>query len=245
MAPPEEAPLRGPLARLHRRPLEGHRLLLVLGPLNRVGARYFQLWLEGPEGQRGQAPLLTALHHQGPHPAQNWVEVVDLAGEVPLQGVAFRLTPDGEEALLRLLIGLLPPGGHIMVPYEGPRHEETRRALEGGVPPILTPLGLLLHRAGACAGLRDWYIPEGWLEGPRKLQAFRPLDTAHLRRAATAMAGEALRFLGSPEGRRYLQEAGARERARQALALLAEGAPELREALEGALGGLQGEGPSR
>lgn len=62
-------------------------------------------------------------------------------------------------------------GGKVMVGYEN--FPETLQALQRGVPPILTPLGSALRKAGFW-GFKDWYYPEGWAEGGRKLQAERP-----------------------------------------------------------------------
>ncbi len=62
-------------------------------------------------------------------------------------------------------------GGRVMVGYE--HLPETLAALQRGVPPILTPLGEALREAGFWS-FKDWYYPEGWAEGGRKLQAERP-----------------------------------------------------------------------
>jgi len=214
-----------PLARLVR---EGMRVRL--GPAHRSGARYFQV-LEG-----GRL-LLAGLFRTGLFPAGNWAEVM---------GTALDLPPEEEERLGRRLVECLPPGGHLMWEYE--TRSATARDLERGVPPMLTELGLLLFRAGLEGGFRDWYIPEGWSEGPRKLQAFRPLDEAHRRRALIALSGEVLTFLERPQGRAFLADASARWRARRALGRLAEalvGVPE-GEALRRVLERLpDDEGPAR
>lgn len=193
--PPEEP---HPLARLTR---EGWRVRL--GPVHRSGARYFQVW----EGQR---LLAAGLCRTGPFPAGNWVEVMSTDPT---------LSPHEEARLARALVHLLPPGGHLMWEYE--TRPATAQDLERGVPPLLTELGSLLFCAGLEGGFRDWYIPEGWNEGPRKLQAFRPLDEAHRRKALSALAREALAFLSSPKGKALREEAHFRERARAALERLA------------------------
>lgn len=82
-------------------------------------------------------------------------------------------TPSDSDRLFRAIAACLPPGGRLMVGYEElPR---TLHALQRGVPPVLTPLGRLLYRAGF-TWFRDWYIPEGGAEGGRKLQAHKPLN---------------------------------------------------------------------
>ncbi len=62
-----------------------------------------------------------------------------------------------------------------MVEYGLREHPETAKALEAGVPPILTKLGYLLFRSGFTS-FKDWYFAEGWLEGNTKLQGEKPLN---------------------------------------------------------------------
>lgn len=72
--------------------------------------------------------------------------------------------------LFSLLGNLIPPGGHLMVSYEGEQkiHAETVKSLSLGIPPVVTPLGYLLYKAGF-QYIKDWYLAEGGFEGPRKL----------------------------------------------------------------------------
>lgn len=80
--------------------------------------------------------------------------------------------------LFRLLGDLIPPGGSLMAIYGAEPHRlarETERGLKRGFPPMATPLGYHLWRAGF-RWFKDWYFPEGWLEGAMKLQATRPLN---------------------------------------------------------------------
>ena len=79
-------------------------------------------------------------------------------------------------ALFRLLASLIPPGGHIMVWCEGQPHRTSYLALTKGVPPIVTPLGRLLWKAGFFKD-RFFDLPEGGWEGEQKLWAEKPLDT--------------------------------------------------------------------
>lgn len=59
----------------------------------------------------------------------------------------------------------------IFVEYELDR--QTMLELERGIEPKDTRLGIQLLKAGY-RSLRDWYFPEGWMEGGRKIQAFAP-----------------------------------------------------------------------
>jgi hypothetical protein len=79
--------------------------------------------------------------------------------------------------LFQSLGQLIPPGGHLMVSYEdsAPLHRGTDRALSAGVPPVLTPLGILLFMSGFRL-VKNWYLSEGGHEGPRKLWGEKPPD---------------------------------------------------------------------
>jgi hypothetical protein len=62
----------------------------------------------------------------------------------------------------------MEPGDTLYVEYIEDR--ETFDALRRGVPPEETRLGRLLAQCGFRV-VKDWYFPEGWLEGGMKLQA--------------------------------------------------------------------------
>lgn len=91
-----------------------------------------------------------------------------------------------DDAVLEPLAGELGAGCSLMVAYErGPTFDALRRK----VPPAATPIGLALLRAG-CRWLKDWYYPEGGLEGGMKLQGVVPLSESHRRRSANALLKE-------------------------------------------------------
>lgn len=217
-----------PLATLHGMRLDDTTVLALLGPMNRFGAHYLQLFLELDEGV-SQGPALVGLFHQGPYPAYNWVEVISVARQVhfPATGSAGAglrdVTGTGmEQGLFAGLAGLVPPGGHMMAEYESPPRWETAQALGRGVPPVATPLGYLLYSVGCGVGFRDWYFAEGGTEGPRKLQGFKALDEEHRRVKAAEMAVELLGFLHRPESGDYGDaDEAARQRAAATLAQIA------------------------
>lgn len=88
----------------------------------------------------------------------------------------------------------IPAGGRMWLAYERYGDEgvsvlETRRGLSAQVPPLATPIGLLLWAADCWLGVRDWHFPEGGREGPRKLQGNKALNAEHTRlRAAQAIS---------------------------------------------------------
>lgn len=87
-----------------------------------------------------------------------------------------------------------------------------------GVPPHATPLGYLLWKSGA-RWFKDWYFPEGWMEGGEKLQGNKPLNEEYYRKRTRERALELTEFLTKPlEGLSDLE----RDCRRTALAILIE-----------------------
>lgn len=178
-----------PLAALDGQPLGDGTLRLRLGPASRFGARYFVLLLER-SGVPSRDAVLTGLHHSGSFPSYNWVEVAETNERVALpSGETLDAGPGGVAHVFRLLLGVLPPGGHLMIEYDSAQRAETAQALARAVPAIATPLGELLFSIGCGARFKDWQIAEGGTEGPRKLQAYKPPNeeiAARWRREAAA-----------------------------------------------------------
>ncbi len=106
-----------------------------------------------------------------------------------------------------------------------------------------TPLGQILVAVGCGARFKDWYFAEGGLEGPRKLQATKPLDARHACVGAERAARELLSFLQQPPRRREPEaaslEADGRHRAREVLQSLDVADPELRREIERTLADCQ------
>ena len=165
--------------------IQGRALLLRYHGASRFGALRFHLGTDaGGQGSASERVFATGLRMIGPQPSQNWIE---------LDRLSLSVTAPDTQAFLRRLLAIVPPGGHVMVEYDSPEHAATARRLVRRWPPVATPLGRTLFAAGAVATFKDWYYAEGGSEGPRKLQAFRPLDAAHNRDSAR----RALDALGS------------------------------------------------
>ena len=193
---------------------------VLLGPTSRFGARYFALFLHDADGHSSREPALNGLHHSGPLPSYNWIEVAETNGRVALlDGRETVVGAEGVERILRLLLETLPAGGHLMVEYDSPERAETARALAQGVPPLATPLGELLFRIGCGARFKDWQIAEGGSEGPRKLQGYKPASAEDARRWVRQAAEELEAFLGGPPPTSELVRS-ARQRAAALLPLL-------------------------
>jgi len=199
--------------------------LVLLGPKNRFGARYFQIFLLDNQGQASEPPVVVGLYSSGPYPSYNWVEVISLAEYVTFaspsegRGSMLDVRSSGlDRELLKRIADLIPPGGHIMIEYDSPEQQETARALNVGIPPAATLLGYLMYSIGCGMGFRNWYFAEGGSEGPRKLQGYKPLHEEHARERAQDLARELLAFLERPAELGHADvEKPARQRAVQVL----------------------------
>lgn len=116
--------------------------------------------------------------------------------------------------LVAALAALLPPGGYLMLTYGD---DETERGLKRRFPPVVTPLGKALLDAG-CTWFKDWYYPEGWMEGGLKLQGNKPLTDEARTEGLARLRREVEEWLARVEGEREELVARARKRARALLA---------------------------
>lgn len=208
-----------PVQHLEGKSLGPYALRLTrLEPMAKSGWRLFELTLSGPEGDFAP-PVVTGIHSVGGRGVLPWVEVLDYRPRLECQGRVLDLAAQERDvALFGLLAGLFPPGGHIMVGCEGAAHRETHLAALKGVPPIATPLGWVLFRAGF-PRVRFFGLAEGGWEGQQKLWAEKPLDEDAARRWRDATADELRRFLAqAPSAATLLPHAG---RAAAILAVLA------------------------
>jgi hypothetical protein len=187
------------LAQLHGASLREYRLIVLLGPKNNVGSRYFQLWIADGAGVLSDDLLALGMHNTGPFPAFNWIELTQYREALRIGGELLDLpTTQLDRALFGLLSRFVPPGGHIMVEYDSPTHRATERILTLGFPPVCSPTGYLMFGIG-CRSYRDWYISEGGREGPRKLQGFMPLNDEVRREKETRLREDLSAFLSPSE----------------------------------------------
>ena len=116
--------------------------------------------------------------------------------------------------LVAALAELLPPGGYLMVGYGD---DETERELKRRFPPAVTPLGKALFDAG-CTWFKDWYYPEGWMEGGMKLQGNKPVSAEAREEALGSLRAEIEEWLRRSEDVEDEDARRARERAQEILA---------------------------
>jgi hypothetical protein len=97
-----------------------------------------------------------------------------------------------EREIIRLFCESLPPAGKIFVSYES--DDETIKGLMRNIPPVLTRLGFLLFKQG-CTWFKDWYFPEGGLEGGQKLQGEKSITQEHRMLQLNRLYGQVSKFL--------------------------------------------------
>lgn len=193
-----------PLHSLEDRLLGRYRLhLQQLKPLRFSGWRGFSLVVKDQSGKLFQPPVVEGIYSAGGKDnVRPWMDIT--VTEVLEGGSGRRLNLRQTGLLPELfqsLALLIPPGGHLMVSYEDPNplHRETAQALSAGVPPVLTPLGLLLFMSGFRL-VKNWYLSEGGHEGPRKLWGEKPPDRSWSVLWDQATAREVVEYLKDHRG---------------------------------------------
>lgn len=78
-----------------------------------------------------------------------------------------------EEKLISLFYKFLDPGAKIFLEYEN--DHETFEELEKGIPEVLSRMGFLLFKNNFIH-IKNFYFPEGFMEGGRKLKGEKPLN---------------------------------------------------------------------
>ncbi len=162
------------LIALNDKALDGSGLSLEeIKPLRLSGWRGFKLHLRNQDGHLSLEPVIKGIYSRGGKDGvKPWMDL-DYREEVEFEreGNSLSLTEaELDHKLFKALGDIIPPGGHLMVSYEGRDriHTETIRLLNLGVPPAITPLGDLIFKAGF-RWIKNWYLAEGGFEGPRKL----------------------------------------------------------------------------
>lgn len=114
---------------------------------------------------------------------KKWIEIFSISPEIRFGKKVYRyIGSPQEEAYLKCISSLLGPGESLFIEYVSDK--ETLKSLDLGVPPHLTRLGYLLLKNGF-TWLKNWYFPEGFMEGGPKLQGEKPINeetrSRHLR----------------------------------------------------------------
>ncbi|HZD55056.1 MAG TPA: DUF1122 family protein [Candidatus Aquicultoraceae bacterium] len=193
-----------PIEDADRLVLDGYILVLAdLKPLRKSGWRGFTFLLEDGAGRRGDCPAVRGIHSVGGKDGvRGWMDI-EYWEELPFGAdgagpVRVSLADTGmDRKLFGALGAAIPPGGHLMVSYEGDQrvHGETLAGLSAGIPPVATPLGYLLFLSGF-PYVKDWYLAEGGMEGPRKLWGEKTPDAEWERILLERTRSQVLPFLG-------------------------------------------------
>ncbi|MFQ5862455.1 MAG: DUF1122 family protein [Candidatus Brocadiales bacterium] len=143
-------------------------------------------------------PVIEGLYSIGGKGVTPWMEIFTYHNRIELNSqTKTRLVVDLpstglDRKLFELLGNLIRPGGHTMIWYE--EDEKTYLALRKGVPPVVTELGSLLFWAG-CRLVKDFSLPEGGLEGSKKLWGEKPTNEHHKQILQKEMAEQIHNFL--------------------------------------------------
>jgi hypothetical protein len=170
------------------------------------GRTYFNIYLVNGHERVSEKPVIDkALYSVGGKGVLAWIEIGYYRPEVTFKkekgnlpeatNIAFT---DAEWKLFKLLGDLIPAGGHMMMPYDLDDNILSRMtfaALQKNIPMVATPIGSLLFRIGFTIPFRDWYIPEGGHEGPRKLQFEKPLTAEREKLAREKIINELTVFI--------------------------------------------------
>jgi hypothetical protein len=212
-------PLLAQKINLFLKELDGKRLgnyRLYLGKVKDLplsGWKRFELYLKDKKGYLSNSPMIEGIFSVGGKEIKPWLD---------LDYHPFVSSKSLEKKLFDYLGQLIPRGGHIMVSYEGKDkiHLETWKALALGIPPSATPLGFLLFQAGFQL-IKDWYLAEGGLEGPRKLWGEKAPNQTFTEKFYKKTKRQILNFLKrKPNPAHKELEDGSRERSKEILKII-------------------------
>jgi hypothetical protein len=126
-----------------------------------------------------------------------WIELFGINTRVILGNETVEyIGSELERALLATFASALTAGENMFVDYQ--QDIETKRQLADGLPVVTSRLGTILFELGF-TWFKDWYFPEGYMEGDQKLQAERPLDSASRSRYVKEICASVASFLDSAQ----------------------------------------------
>jgi hypothetical protein len=159
-----------------------------------------------------ESPLLLIKVFYGRTPYYKpWVEFYNIIGRITFAHSDFEYFGSlVEEKLLSLFAHCIGTSEKIFVEYRG--DEETRNQLYTGFPVPVTRLGYLLYQKGF-TWFKDWYFPEGFMEGEQKLQGEKPSDEASKERHIKDIEHEVGSFVQKMQNSKDLFTLRALERA--------------------------------
>jgi len=166
-----------PLKNLNGRRLNGYTLHMgKLKQLRFSGWKGFKLYFRDFCGALSGFPVIKGIYSVGgkdgvkPWMDIEYYEELEYLKEKETKDSLILSSSSLARKLFKNLGNIIPPGGHLMVSYEGEQiiHTSTAKSLNMGIPPVATALGFLIFQGGFQL-IKDWYLSEGGHEGPRKL----------------------------------------------------------------------------
>jgi hypothetical protein len=123
---------------------------------------------------RAEFKLLIAKIFFGRGYYKPWIELFSISPELSFGKLKVQYFDSKIESKILAIFGKsLAPGASIFIDYE--QDKETLFILQRGLAMPISRLGYLLYKKGF-TWFKDWYFPEGYLEGGRKLQGEKPLS---------------------------------------------------------------------
>jgi len=127
-----------------------------------------------------------------------WIELFGIDRNITINSASIPYIDSAfERRLLTTFSSALSAGENIFVDYHN--DVETKKQLAAGFPAVVTRLGSKLHSLGF-TWFKDWYFPEGYMEGEQKLQAEKPLDGGSRNRHLREIRASVETFLDSARG---------------------------------------------
>jgi hypothetical protein len=174
------------LKNLDNKKLNGYTLHLgEIKQLRLSGWKGFRLYIRDSHDALSRFPVIKGIYSAGgkdgvkPWMDLEYYEELQFLEEGEAKNSLILSSQGWDRKLFIYLGNIIPPGGHIMVSYEGEQliHINTIKSLSMGIPPPATALGFLIFQGGF-QFIKDWYLSEGGHEGPRKLWGEKAPDEA-------------------------------------------------------------------
>ncbi len=142
--------------------------------------------------------LLSAKIFQGRKPYYKpWVEIFNINNELMIDNEKIvYFNSDLENVVLLTFSHMLENGESIYVEYYN--DVETKKQLDLDFPPVVSRLGHKLFTLGF-SWFKNWYFPEGFMEGNIKLQAEKPVNNDARIMQLTKIYNEVVIFLKKME----------------------------------------------
>lgn len=141
-----------------------------------------------------EARILNAKIFYGRKPHYlSWVEIFNIQNQLDIgEETIYYYDSTYEKQVINLFSQFLSPDGRIFIEYYS--DPETLYGLQSGFPAAVTRLGYILLENNF-TWFKDWYFPEGFMEGGQKLQGEKTSHEPSRNRQLTEIKEEIEKFL--------------------------------------------------